>query len=166
MARTTAIKAPTKKRGRRGAGNGGILTTFLVIVITLCGVTAPPLAVLLVVGMLPTGAVALIDRHPAHYLVRTVGAMNLAGIVPAALKLWEAGITFAAFRELITSPYTWLVMYGVAAIGWVLHFSVPPVVRILIDLRAEEAKRRLEARAKMLIEEWGEEVSGRPRESK
>jgi hypothetical protein len=165
MARSTAAKAPDKKSGsRQKGGGGGIVATLAVIVFTVLGVTATPLCILLVAGLLPTGAAALIDRHRSRYLARAVGAMNLAGIFPAALRLWEAGLTFSALHATLASPYTWLAMYGAAGIGWLLHLGMPPVVRVLVDYRADEMKHRLEARAKTLVEEWGEEVTGRARE--
>ncbi len=165
MARSGATKAPpAKSNGSRRRGGGGIVATFAVVVITVLGVTATPLCILLVAGLLPTGAAALIDRHRARYLARAVGAMNLAGIFPAALRLWESGLTFSALQAALGSPYTWLIMYGAASIGWLLHLGMPPVVRVIVDLRAEETKRRLEARAKTLVEEWGDQVTGRVRE--
>jgi len=166
MARGSAAKAPSAKSSgsRQRGGGGGIVMTCAIVIVTVLGVTATPLCILLVAGMLPTGAAALIDRHRARYLARTVGAMNLAGIFPAALRLWEAGLTFSALQAALGSPYIWLMMYGAASIGWLLHSGMPPVVRVIVDLRAEETKRRLEARAKTLVEEWGEEVGGRVRE--
>ena len=90
--------------------------------------------------------------------------MNLAGVMPGALRMWEAGINFETLREVIENPYNWLVMYGAAAVGWVLYFCVPPVVAMVIEVKADETRRRLEARAKALVDEWGEEVTGRKRD--
>jgi hypothetical protein len=51
-------------------------------------------------------------------------------------------------------------MYGAAAIGWVLYFCVPPLVGMVIEVKVDETRRRLAARAKALVEEWGEGVTG------
>lgn len=177
MARTTSTaKAPVKPRTpgtppvkpaaakpQRARNSGSALITLTVIVITVLALTALPLCILLVAGLLPSGVAVLVDRHRRRYLARTVGAMNLAGVIPGALRMWEAGITFTSLQQVVNSPYSWLVMYGAAGMGWVLYFCVPPVVAMVIEVRDDETKRRLEARSKLLIEEWGEEVTGRQR---
>ena len=69
--------------------------------------------------------------------------------------------SFSSLQQVIDSPVSWLVMYGAAGIGWVLYFCVPPIVAMVVEVRVDETKRRLEGRAKVLVEEWGEEVTGR-----
>ena len=174
MARSTAVKgtsksAPGARRPGRGAPPGGTrggsaILTLSVIGLTVLALTALPLCLLIVAGALPTAVAILVDRHPRHYLARTVGAMNFAGVIPGALKMWEVGISFASLQQVIASPYQWLVMYGAAGLGWLLFFSVPPVVAMVLDIQFDDTKRHLEARAKALIEEWGEEVTGRKRD--
>lgn len=173
MARGTAAKTPVKparpaarRRGgkARRQNTGSAMVTFTVIVIVALALTALPLCILVVAGTLPSVVAVLIDRHRRRYLARTVGAMNLAGVLPGALHMWESGISFSSLLLVIDSPYNWLVMYGAAAVGWVLYFCVPPVVAMVVEVKVDETKRRLEARAKMLVEEWGEEVTGRKRE--
>ncbi len=164
MARTTAVRGASKgSSGKPGAtrGGGGSFLTMAVIIITVLAVTALPICILVVAGMLPTAAAALVDRHPRRYLARTIGAVNLAGVAPGVLRLWESGTTFVALRQVIGSPYTWLLMYGAAAIGWALYSCVPSIVAMAIEIRDNDAKRRLEARAQALTEDWGPEVSGR-----
>jgi hypothetical protein len=163
-AKTTA-KRPTKPGvRRRGRNTGSAAITVTVIVIVVLALTALPLCLLVIGGMLPTAVAIVVDRHHRRYLARTVGAMNLAGVMPGALRLWEAGISFDSLQQVINSPYNWLVMYGAAAIGWVLYFCVPPVVAMVIEVKVDETKHRLEAKAKALVEEWGEEVTGRKRD--
>jgi len=171
-ARPGAAKPGTAKPGtakpgaakpRRGKNSGSAVITLTVIAITVLALTALPLCILLVTGLLPTGVAVLVDRHRRRYLARTVGAMNLAGVIPGALRMWEAGLTFTSLQQIVGSPYSWLIMYGAAGMGWVLYFCVPPVVAMVIEVRDDETKRRLENRSKLLIEEWGEEVTGKPR---
>ena len=151
---------PAPLPSRRGKNTGSAAITLTVFVGVVLAFTALPLCLLLLAGLLPTIVAVVVDRHPRRYLARTVGAMNLAGITPGAFQMWEAGISFSALQMVISSPYTWLVMYGAAGIGWVLYFCVPPVVGMVIDVKVDETRRRLEARTKVLIEEWGEEVTG------
>lgn len=173
MARTTTIKpqakvpaknaAPPRRRASHG-GMRGTVVTFAVVGLATLAATALPLCVLLVAGMLPTLAAAIVDHHRARYLARTVGAMNFAGLLPSGLHMWYAGTTFASLHGMIGSPFVWLQMYGAAAVGWLLYLGAPPVARVVLDLHADDVRHKLEIRAKTLIEEWGQEASGRKRE--
>jgi len=162
-----ATKTPAKPgtAPRRSRNSGSAAITLTVIFITVLAMTALPLCILVVAGTLPTVVAVLVDRHKRRYLARTVSAMNLAGVLPGALRMWVAGISFSSLQQVTSSPYTWLVMYGAAAVGWLLYFCVPPIVVMIVEVKVDETKRRLEARAKTLVEEWGEEVTGRKRES-
>jgi len=137
------------------------MVTLAVIVVTVMAMAALPLCLLFVAGMLPSFVAAAVDRAPRRYFTRTVGAMNLAGLVPGVLHLWEAGITFASLRQVASSPWTWLAVYGAAGVGWLLFFTAPTVASALLDVKVDETQRRLEARTKTLVEEWGDEVTGR-----
>jgi hypothetical protein len=178
MARTTTsakpapVKAAAPAKGgaarvqkaggpRRQQSGGSAIVTLGVIVVTVMAVAALPLCLLCVAGMLPSFVAAAVDRTPRRYFMRTVGAMNLAGLAPGVLHLWEAGMTFASLRQVAASPWTWLAVYGAAGVGWLLFSSAPGVARVLLDIRVDETQRRLENRAKVLVEEWGEEVTGR-----
>ncbi len=165
MARnTTAKPTVTSTTAAPPRGRGGATATVVIILITVLAVTALPLCILLLLGMLPTGVAILVDQHRGRYLARSVGAMNLAGMTPATLQLWTAGISFAGLHTVIANPFTWLAVYGAAAVGWLLHSAVPPMVTMVVEAQAVEMRRRLEARAEALIEEWGEEVAGRKRD--
>jgi hypothetical protein len=172
MARSTTAKPPARPPSRKALGKAavgkrrrsGAAVTFAVLAVLGLALAALPLCILVLAGTLPTAVAVIVDRHRGRYLARTVGAMNFAGVVPGALRLWEAGITFQSLEQVIGSPYSWLVMYGAAAIGWVLYFCVPPVVAMVLEVKVDETKRRLEARAKALIDEWGEEVTGQKSE--
>ena len=164
LALKPGAKAMGRPPARKRRGNGGAILTLAIIGITALAVVALPIGILLIAGLPPTAVAVVVDRHAKRYLARTVGAMNLAGVLPSALHMWEAGISFSSLGDAISNPYTWLVMYGAAGIGWLLYFGVPPVVGMVIEVRADDQKRRLEARAKTLVDEWGEEVTGRQHE--
>lgn len=162
--KASAARAQSRPPQNRGRNGGGALMTFTVIIITALAMIALPLCILIVAGCLPTIVAVLVDRHRRRYLARTVGAMNLAGVLPGALKMWMVGISFHSLLQVINSPYAWLVMYGGAAGGWLLYFAVPPIVAMAFEVNTDDTRRRLEARAKALIEEWGDQVTGRKRE--
>ena len=157
----TAPRAQKAGAPRRRQSSGSAVVTLGVIAVTVMAVAALPLCLLVVAGMLPSLAAAAVDRTPRRYFARTVGAMNLAGLAPGVLRLWEAGMTFASLHQVASSPWTWLAVYGAAGLGWLLFSCAPAVARVLLDVKVDETQRRLEARAKALVEEWGDEVTGR-----
>jgi hypothetical protein len=156
-----AVRVQKAGGPRRQRSGGSAVVTLGVIVVTVMAVAALPLCLLFVAGMLPSFVAAAVDRTPRRYFMRTVGAMNLAGLAPGVLHLWEAGMTFASLRQVAASPWTWLAVYGAAGFGWLLFSSAPGVARVLLDVKVDETQRRLESRAKALVEEWGDEVTGR-----
>jgi hypothetical protein len=149
---------PTADASGRLARRGG--ATLAIALGSAMAVTALPLCLLLVAGLLPTFVAALVDRHRARYLARAVAATNLAGVVLPALELLRVGISLAGVAHVLGDPVMWLVMYGAAGVGWVLKLGMPPLCRVVIDIRADQLQQRLEQRAAELVKEWGEEVAG------
>jgi hypothetical protein len=90
--------------------------------------------------------------------------MNLAGLVQPVLAVFHIGLSHASVQHVLADPHTWLVMYGAAAVGWLLTLGMPSVARIMVDMKADQMQRQLKERAELLVEEWGEEVVGRKAE--
>ena len=155
---------PTVPAGTRSRGFGGAATIPIVIG-TIMAVTALPMCILFVLGMLPTITAAIVDRRRGRYLARAVAAMNLAGMVQPVIQLLHIGMSLAGVQHVLSDARTWLVMYGAAAIGWLLNLGMPSMARILVDVRADQMQRQLEARSKELVAEWGDDVAGRKAES-
>jgi hypothetical protein len=154
MAGSLSLAQPKKKRKQQKS----ILSNFiylLLIVGLLFGLL--PTALILVVGGLPTLVAVVVDRHPRHYLSRCVGFPNLAGITPYLIKIWMHHTTIAAM-EMLTDPFVWLVMYGAAAIGWLIYLSAPSIAWLQVELMGGYRANILKARRRKLIEEWGDEI--------
>lgn len=143
---------------RRDAA-GGIA---LLLVLLPLGIVVLPTTVLMGVGLIPTLVAAVVDRDPEKSAALTVGAMNLCGVMPFAIELWQSGHLLEQSLGLLATPYTWLVMYGAAAIGWGFYFAIPPLVAGFVTMRDEDKARRLEQDRDALVEEWGPEVAGLP----
>ncbi len=137
--------------------------TVAITLVTVLAVTALPLCILLLSGLVPTMVATVVDRYRAKYLTRAVGFMNLAGLTPLIVQLWSNGLTMDGVASILSKPINWLTMYGAAGIGWVLFLGMPSLARVFVDIRADQLQRELKARAKQLAEEWGEEVTGKPR---
>lgn len=147
---------------RRAKGKG----TLLIVGAMLLVIVALPLCLVFAAGMAPTIVTAIVDRHPQRHLLRTVGVLNLAGMVLPVAALLHTGLTVYGAAAVLFDPYKWLWMYGTAALGWLVYLGMPSIARVMVDARAVKLERDLQARAKVLVEEWGEEVTGRKPEEK
>jgi len=129
------------------------------LLLALC-VLFLPTAIILILGMLPTVVAGMTDRDPNRYAALTVGPMNLCGVLPHILELWQGGHSLEVALNQISSPFVWGFMLGAAGVGWFIYYAVPPMVAGVIQLRAEGRLNAVTKDQKKLVEEWGPEVSG------
>lgn len=110
------------------------------------------------IGMLPSGVAHLIDTHPRRYAAKTVAWTNLAGALVIALELWGGDRSLETAFALLQDPLNWIIMLGAAAIGWIIHFVVPGMVRRYLDISLAMRKRSVQDKMNKLILEWGTDV--------
>jgi len=147
---------PTRgPRRRRGAGGLLVLLLFLIPAAALF----MPTALIVLVGMVPTLVALIVDRDPEKFAAITVGPINFCGVLPAALALWQGQHSVDRASAILSDPNTWLIMYGAAAAGWLIYFTVPPAVGAFIAHRNEVEIKRLTDHQERLVEEWGPEVA-------
>jgi hypothetical protein len=147
------------KRSRRVPGGGW--ATLPIVLGTVLVVAAAPLCLVLAAGMVPTVAAALVDTHPRRFLTRAVGAVNLSGVVLPVLALVHGRFGFSQALHVLGEPRNWIIMFGAAGLGWVLVGVTPPIARVILDMRAHEAERRLRREEAQLAAEWTGDLRGR-----
>lgn len=148
------------KRPSRSSGGGGAI--MLLVLLAPAGLMMMPTSVLVLAGLAPTFVAYLIDRDPEKSAAITVGAMNLCGVAPFVVRLWQRGHEMAVTLRMLADPGTWLVMFGAAAIGWLMYFFIPQIVAAFITLRNQTRIKELEERRSLLVADWGTEVMGKP----
>lgn len=131
------------------------------VVLVLVTAFTPATLVILLVGMLPTLVAAIASRMPGHHAVVTIGSINFIGVFPFVLRLWMSGNAVHDAAAVATDLVNLVLMYGAAALGWVVYLAMPPLVVALWRVRSRSEVAALRARQKHLMEEWGEEL-GRP----
>jgi hypothetical protein len=52
-------------------------------------------------------------------------------------------------------------MYGTSGLGWLIYLFMPSIAKVMVDAKAVKTELDLQERTKALVEEWGEEVTGR-----
>jgi|GEM_PF-2150473 hypothetical protein len=122
----------------------------------------PGMVLLIICGLIPGIVAYLIDRSPKKYATFCVGGMNLAGICPAALKLWNGDNNVAQAFAILTSPFELIIMFAAASFGWLIYFFVPPIVVALLTVIAQHRVAQLREEQKALIKDWGDGVAVGP----
>lgn len=134
--------------------------TILIAVIGGGAVFILPSVMILGIGMTPTLAAMITDRRKEKYATLCVGCMNFTGVLPFMIELWTNDHSYDNAFRLIGEPFTWLVMFGAAAIGWAIYFVTPGIAGMFIGMRADQRIQRLRRRQRDLVEEWGPGVAG------
>ena len=151
MAEMTIPPAPAA-RGRK------VIGTLLWIMVPFALVVALPTVILIALGMLPFIVAWVVDRRDEKYAAYCVGGFNLSGVMPYLFSLWAGGDSMHALGGILTSPFSWLVMYGAAALGWLANYWGPQVTMRIRRVRDRAEVARLRRRQEQILEEWGPEV--------
>ncbi len=123
------------------------------------GLGSPSLLMFMIIGFGPTIAAGLIDRDPERHAAIAVGAMSLGAMIPLILgQLTERS---SSHYSVLFDPFAWLTVYAAAGIGWAVHTTVPVVVVMLSDMRADWRRKELLKLQESLVEEWGQEVTSK-----
>lgn len=125
-----------------------------------------PMTVLFCGCMLPSFVAAIVDRHAQKTAGITIGALNLAGTVPAWLELVRLGGGIEHSIALLLQPRTLLMAYAAAILGWALYFYIPPLVSGMMVRKAEKRLKDIEKRQAELTRKFGVAVTGAPAQGK
>lgn len=142
------------KRNSSGLTNGVWFIAFSGLMIALM----QHAYVFFLTGMLPTIVARLVDRTKRKYYFSIVMGFNLAGVAPFMADLWHRNNSASAVESMFADPYIWLIMYGCAAIGWVLIFTAPELALKIVQFFNQGKVSALEQKQRELLEEWGQEI--------
>ena len=148
-----ARKAATRRKSLSPSAKAVLAVSAL----PLLGILFPT-CVVMGVAMLPTFSAYLFDRSRDKFLALTVGMLNFCGSLPAVAELWARGHSLPSAVQTLGEPMTWLLAYGAAGIGWLIHLGMPPIVSSYYAHASETRLRDLRIKQKELAEIWGEEV--------
>ena len=80
-----------------------------------------------------------------------VGFMNFAGCCPFLFKLWAVGGSMGDAVSIIANPMTIIVMYGAAAVGYIIHWAVSLLVSSLLHQRGKSRQKMILKRQKIIL---------------
>ncbi len=142
--------------GQEIAPNSPVRTILLLVVFIIPCVIMMPVAIVIVIGMMPTFGAWMVESRPEKNASISVAIMNFCGVLPHVMNLWSSGISLQNAMYILRDPFNLFMMYGAASTGWVLILCMPPVMLLMNSIKNEEIMRKLRARQQNLYEEWGE----------
>lgn len=152
------MTANRKKTTPRRGGAGQLVAVVILCATVFLAVVSLPMFMIVAAGMVPTFTAYFVDREPEKYAPIAVGAFNGAGILPFILQLWTGLATVNAALEILINPFTWLVMYGSASVGWIVYLGMPTFAAVWLEASADAQVVRLRKEQAKLLEDWGEDL--------
>lgn len=149
--------ADAKKKESKKQKGGGKLIFFMILLGCLVPFGVPTLLICL--GLLPTLVALFTDTDQSRSGLATIGYLNLAGVLPFLIELWQKGQTMEAAMAILRDPLTWVIMLGSAGIGQLILFTVPTLVSSMVLMRQEMRLRTLREGVKQLETVWGPDVT-------
>jgi hypothetical protein len=135
------------------------LQQLLLIISCIAGIVLLNVGfIFLLLGFLPTVVAHFVDDTPNKDLYKTVRATNIAGILPTLITISKTSDPGASMQVAMSDPGTWLVVYGSAALGYLLIWTCRWVAFFSILAASEARAFMLEEAQKDLVNEWGEEI--------
>lgn len=138
----------------------GLKGQLLYLVLIALGLLFVPTTIVLVCGMAPTAAAALIDTSRRKLKTMTIGMLNLAGCTYSLLLLWTTGHTIDNAFTILMNFQNMLIILFASAGGYMVEVAMSGLVAAFLFERSKARLRSIEKRQEELIRKWGEEVNG------
>lgn len=119
-----------------------------------------PTAFLIAVGLLPSFVAAAVDREPGKNKTFTIATMNFAGCFGYILDLWKGANNLEQAVMLTLDPSNIIVMYGAAALGYIINMIVTQGTSSVLIKAANRRLKKIEKEKAALEERWGKKVNG------
>ena len=132
---------------------------ILLVTFFLTSIVFYKVAILLLLGMLPTIIVRLVDRTPEKTKVLTVGFMNFAGCFPYCYQLFEKN-DMAGVLAIVANPLNIVIMYSAALLGYIIEWGVVGFVASIMVQRGKQRLVDIKKTQESLVKKWGPEVTG------
>lgn len=120
-----------------------------------------PTVVFFFLSMLPTFIALIIDtssKTKFKYKWLCIGGLNFAGSLPFLFKLWFGSNTLDGAINLFLGHVSFIIIYVVAAVGWIFYRCIPPVILSFLEMSDQRRVVHLRELQKKLVAKWGEEV--------
>lgn len=137
----------------------GIVVRILAVLITISSIAISVyIFIFIIFGMLPTIVSIMIDKRIGKSATNSIAAFNLSGMLPFVKSLVESSSPSTLAQNYITDVFVWFFVYGAAAIGWIVIWSIPQICSVFYMARAQQKADGLRKDQQKLVDEWGSSV--------
>lgn len=148
------IKPLPRKTSKKPALKFNLLQKFLILLVfAILALTALPVVVILLIGLLPTITVLLTDSKNSGKLT-IVGCFNLSGIFICLTDIFNQ---YAANHSvsILSNIFNIVIMLGAAALGMILYYELPNLFIFLFKSSAQRRLRGIDAKLEKIAADWG-----------
>ena len=132
---------------------------LLFIFLCIMAIITLPAFLILLIGLLPTITILITDPKNTNKLI-IVGAFNLAGIFMYLINILNE-FTLSHTLAVISNIFSLVIMFGSAAIGFIIYIEIPNLFVFLHKISAKKRLSGIENKLTKLTEEWGQETIDR-----
>ncbi len=166
-AKKDAIKAIENSKKNAGKARGlGAKGVVLLVASCITGVVFMPTTILLMVGMAPSMVAMFVSGTGRGARASTIAAMNIAGCLPFIFKLWSGENNFSSSLAIVTDAQAIMVIYTAAAFGYMIDWFVTGIVSSYLYQKGMARMKAIKERQTVLINDWGEDVTGKKKAKK
>jgi len=156
-----AAKAQDRAKERSKKFVSNLVTVTIVVTVLAVGLIYLGMGFVfafLAIGLLPAIVAAILDNSKGRLVGKTVFAFNLAGMAPHLISILLSGMPNQASLSVLQNPTSWLMVYGFAAFGWGVVYTIPQMVLLYLEIKASYLVKKYEHFQKELVDEWGDGI--------
>ena len=142
-------------QGRSILGSIGLVVAVIILIFLLRSAF-----ILVVFGTLPTLVAYYADTSENRLGLASIASCNLAGVLPYVVELSVTGNSIQMLSNYLSNPNVWFIMYGLAALGYILVKGCPLLYRYSLKAVNSSIVFQLEQKQDTLVKEWGEDLKG------
>jgi hypothetical protein len=109
-------------------------------------------------AMLPTIFAIFFDKNEHKCLSATICSFNLIGVLPYLIRIWDSSNIDYVSKHVLSSPDTWMVIYGAAFVGQLIYFSLPLLIAKFYTSRTKAQIGKYKKQHEELCNNWGIET--------
>ncbi len=151
MGKKTA--SPDKKKKRK------VPFLLLIIACIVLIILLKSTFVLILMGILPTIVAFYADTSQTKLNGSTIACCNVSGVLPYVAELHEAGNSWSLLSHYLSNPSVWVIMYGMAGLGYVLVKGCPIIYHNILRITHTSKVFKIQQSQDALIKEWGEGIT-------
>lgn len=108
-------------------------------------------------AMLPTIFAIFFDKNHHKCLSATICSFNLIGVLPYLIRIWDSNNIDYVSKHVLSSPDTWMVIYGAAFIGQLIYISLPLLIAKFYTSRIKVQIKKCQKQHEEICTKWGRE---------